>query len=83
MVLDLTSTLVSYTPLDWSFISIKFFVLSLDSWFDVLSSKFIIFYIPLLFYYTNFNIWIICSIFPGDVLLFHVFFGIAISSSFC
>ena len=38
-VLNLKSLMVVCTPLDWSFISIYFFVLNLGSWFALLSSK--------------------------------------------
>ena len=46
VVSNLMSLLVLYTALDWSFILTQIFVLNLDSWFDALSKKFIIFDIP-------------------------------------
>ena len=46
--------LVLYVPRELSFISTHFFVLNLDGWFGVLSSKSIFYmYIPLLSYYIN------------------------------
>ena len=38
------SLLTWYTPLDWSFISVQFFVLNLDNWFGVLSNKLFLFW---------------------------------------
>ena len=70
--------LVSYTLLDWLFISVQFFVLNLDNWFGVLSSKFIFFDILLSYYYTNLNSSIIFCMFSGDMYLS---FGISISLS--
>ena len=68
------------TPLDWSFIWIQFFVLNLDSWFGVLSSKFIIFWHSALYYYANLNSSMIFCIFSGDLFVFfHHLFGISIS----
>ena len=77
--------LVLYTPFDWSFIWIIFFVLKLDSWFGVLSSKFNIFDIPSLYYNTNLNSSIICCLFSGDIYIYiYVYIYINISiSSFC
>ena len=71
------SLLTLYTSLDWSFMSIHFFVLNLGGWFDVLYNKFIIFDIPLL-YYTNLNSSIVCCLFSGDICLS---FGVSISFS--
>ena len=48
---SLSLSLILWSPLDWSFISIQNFVPNLDDWFDALSNKFIIFGIPLLYYY--------------------------------
>ena len=62
------SLLVLYVPLDWSFISIQFFVLSSDGWFFVLSSRFIIFE-SLIIFYTKLNSSIICCLFSGDIYL--------------
>ena len=44
------SLLVLYVPRDLSLISTQLLVLNLDSSFVVSSNKFIIFYIPLLYY---------------------------------
>ena len=44
VVLNLMPLLVLYTPVDWPFISNQFFVLNLDSWSGVLSSKYNIFW---------------------------------------
>ena len=79
MVLNLIWVLTLYVPLDSSFLSTQFFVLNLDSWFGVLSNKFIIFDIQLLYYYTNLNSSIISYLFYGDIYLS---FGISVLSSF-
>ena len=70
------SLLVLHTPLDWAFISVQVFVLSLDGWFDALSRKFIICDISLLCYYTNLNLSINCCAFSEDI---HLSCGISIS----
>ena len=64
---------VLYTPIDWSFISVQFFVI--NSLFRVLFSKFIIFNIPVLYYHTNLNSSIICCLYSGDIYLS---FGISV-----
>ena len=71
--------LALHTPLDWSFISIQFFVLNLAAVNLVYCpANVLFFYIPLLYYYTNLNSSIICCLFSGDIYLS---FGVSISFS--
>ena len=58
-----------YLPCVSSFISNQSFVLNLDGWFGVLTNKFIIFNILLLYYYTNHRSSIICFFVSGDTYL--------------
>ena len=58
-------------PLDSSFISIQFFVLNLDGWFDAYYLTNLLFFdIPLLYCYTNLSSWIVCCLSYGDMYLF-------------
>ena len=60
-------------PLDSSFISIQFFVLNLDGWFDAYYLTNLLFFdIPLLYCYTNLNSSIICCLSSRDTYLFLV-----------
>ena len=62
--------LVLYVPRELPFISTHFFVLNLDDWFGVLSSKFILYmYIPLLYYDINPRSSIIFWLFSVDMYL--------------
>ena len=63
--------MVLYVLREPLFISNKLCVLNLDSWFGVLSNKFIIFDIPLLYYYINLR----------SSIIFWVFFWKCISYS--
>ena len=59
-------------------ISTQFFVLNFDGWFGVLFKRFIIFDIPLLSYYINFNLPIISCLSSGGT---YISFGISLSNS--
>ena len=67
-----------YIPLDWSFVSIQFFVLNVDGWFDVFSKNLLYFDIPLLRYHVNLSSSIMYCLYVGDIYLS---FGISISFS--
>ena len=71
--------MVLYVPCALSFISIQFLDLNLDDWFGVLSTKFIIFDIPLLYYYINIRSSIIFCLSSWDICLS---LGISLSCPF-
>ena len=80
-VLHLIWLLVSYVPRESLFTSTQFFILNLDIWFGVLSSKFIIFDIPSLFYYINLRSYITFCLSFFIMLIFTFFWIILLWSS--
>ena len=71
-----------YVPRKSPFISTKFFVLNLDGWFSVFSADFLLFDVPLLYYYNDPRSLIIYCLFRGDIYLSSVI-CISLLALFC